>query len=471
MALETASATTGDARSPVPSRITRPPRPDFEQHKKELTDIDSRIDKLRKEQEDNKDRLNKTDTRKGPHVDKRTQLINRLQDIRTEQNALRKSRGKVFDRRDTLAASIAKKTAELKTQQAKLSFKSVEDIDEIIAKHEVDIDSGKLKLVDERRMSSEVSSLRRARKHVEQAATLQKTIASEVAELTEIDAQLAGTNAQALGDEFEKLQSELDTLKAAQEEGHQKRSDLFSERSSILKALDQAWDLKRKLQDEHRRQNNEYYQWQNEERKRKILEEKQRHIQEQREKRLAIAQEQREEAEIPAFQDEINGCDSLILYLNSIIPSAAGSNANSRCEDSTRPSSVSSGARETSGSEHVPAGMVAVKRADNDEAYYGSVISSKSKRRNNRKDKKAGAPSDVLKLPLAVAERFLDLKVEIPTNGASIPAAIEGLTARKQHFVGNQAKVTGENKRKAEEKIAKLMAELDVDEKIAMSSE
>ncbi|KAJ2596872.1 multicopy suppressor of BFA (Brefeldin A) [Coemansia sp. RSA 1721] len=463
MSPESTATSPASTRSPVPTKKTRPQRPDFEQYKKDLTDIDAKIESLRKEQDENRARINRTDSRGGPHVDKRNQLVGRLKDIRTEQSGLKQSRGKVFDRHDALTASISKKTAELKAQQAKLSYKTVAAVDEIISKHEKEIDSGKLKLVEERRLSNEVSGLRRARKQVEQAAALQAAIESELAELAEIDAQIADTNAHALGQEFDKLQAELDGLKASQEEGKQQRSELFSERSRILKALDQVWDEKRQLQDEHRRQNNEYYQWQQEERKRKAHEEKQRRIQEQREKRLAIAQEQREEAEIPAFEDEINGCESLIIYLNNISSAGpGGSPANGRSENSTRPSSVAS--------DHAPAGMVAIKKSNDEETYFAGTGTPKSKRRNGRKDKKAGSAADILKLPLAVAERFLELQVELPTTSASIPGTIERLAAKKKHFVENQARATEENKRKAEEKIAKLMAELEVDEKIALSA-
>ncbi|KAJ2847927.1 multicopy suppressor of BFA (Brefeldin A), partial [Coemansia erecta] len=365
-------------------------------------------------------------------------------------------------------------TAELKAQQAKLSHKTVGAIDEIISKHEKEIESGKLKIVDERRLSNEVSGLRRARKQVEQAAALQETIEAELAELAEIDAQIADTNAHALGQEFDKLQTELDGLKASQEEGQQKRGELFSERSRILKELDQLWDEKRQLQDNHRRQNNEYYQWQQEERKRKAHEEKQRRILEQREKRLAIAQEQREEAEIPAFEDEINGCESLIIYLRNIGSDAAAaaaiSPAGGRSESNSRPSSVASSARDGGLSDHAPAGMVALKKANDDEAYFAGSSTPKGKRRNGRKDRRAGSAADVLKLPLAVAERFLELQVTLPTTSASIPLTIEKLVAKKNYFIENQVRATEENKRKAEEKITKLMAELEVDEKIATSA-
>ncbi|KAJ2908949.1 multicopy suppressor of BFA (Brefeldin A), partial [Coemansia aciculifera] len=89
-----------------------------------------------------------------------------------------------------------------------------------------------------------------------------------------------------------------------------------------------------------------------------------------------------------------------------------------------------------------------------------------SKKKSARKDKRVEA----LKHPLAVVERFLELQVDIPTTSASIGDAIERLNARRKHFVETQSAATTENKRKAEEKIAKLMAELDVDEKMASVS-
>ncbi|KAJ2622753.1 multicopy suppressor of BFA (Brefeldin A) [Coemansia spiralis] len=470
MAPESTALIADETRSSVSPRKTRPSKPDHDKHKKELAAIDAKIDRLRKQQDEVRDKLNGTDPRKGPHVDKRNKLISRLQAVRAEQNSLRKSRGKVFDKQESLATSISKKTAELKAQQAKLTYKTVEEIDEAITKNEKRIESGNLKLVEERRLDGEISSLRRAKKHVEQAVALQKAIDTEVAELAEIDEQLAGTNARALSEEYNQLQGELDALKATQDEGSQKRGDILNERTRIMKELDQAWDQKRGLQESYRRLNNDFFQWQQEERKRKAVEEKQRRIHEQREKRLAIAQEQREEAEIPAFQNEIHGCDSLITYLRGILPSApANGNANggNRSENSTRPASVASNARDADASDHVPAGMVAVKKVDDEESYFAGVNGAKNRKKNARKDKKSGVRSDVLKHPLAVAERFFELQVEIPTTSASIPAAMESLANRKQYFVENQAKATQDNKRKAEEKIAKLMAELEVDEKIA----
>ncbi|KAJ2082114.1 multicopy suppressor of BFA (Brefeldin A), partial [Coemansia sp. S100] len=254
---------------------------------------------------------------------------------------------------------------------------------------------------------------------------------------------------------------ELDSLKASQDQGQQQRSDLFNERAEVLKSLDQAWERKRALQDEHRRQNNEFYQWQQEDRKRRVIEEKQQRIQEQRERRLAIAQEQREEAEVPAFADEISGCDSLIIYLSGILPSAAGGCA--RSESNNQSSPATSGARDADSSTHIPAGMVAVKKTTVEESYFAGTSAAKSKKKPARKDKRV----DALKHPLAVAERFLELRVDIPTTSASIAETIEKLNARRKHFVETQATATEENKRKAEEKIAKLMAELDVDEKMA----
>ncbi|KAJ2466483.1 multicopy suppressor of BFA (Brefeldin A) [Coemansia sp. RSA 2322] len=458
-----AAESAGNGRSAGAGKKPRPSRPDFDQHKKELGAVDAAIDRLRKEQDEIRDKLNKGDSRKGPQADTRTKMLGRLQEIRAEQANLRKSRGKVFDRQASLTSSISRKAAELKAQQAKLTYKTVDEIDETIAKSEQQIESGSLKIVEERRLASEISSLRRVRKLVEQAAKLQASIDAEAAELAEVDAQLADTNAQALGEEYERLQGELDALKASQGQGQHQRGELFNERARILKALDQEWEKKRALQDEHRRQNNEYYQWQQEDRKRRAIEEKQQRVQEQREKRLAIAQEQREEAEVPAYANEISGCDSLIRYLNELLPSSAAASGSNKADNgSMRPSSSVSGARDVDASTHIPAGMVAVKKTTVEESYFVGTGSSKSKKKPARKNNRV----DVLKHPLAVVERFLELQVDIPTTTTSVAGTIEKLNEWRQHYVANQAKATEENREKAEERIAKLMAELEVDEKI-----
>ncbi|KAJ2781426.1 multicopy suppressor of BFA (Brefeldin A) [Coemansia javaensis] len=408
------------------ARKARPARPDGDRHKEQLAAIDAEISKLRQQQDEVRDRLGRADTRKGPLAERRGQLVARLQAIRTEQAGLRRARGKVFDRQEALAASVAKRTAELKAQQAKQTCKSAGEIDEAIAQKTRQIKSGALTLVEERRLENEVAGLRRARKQAEQAEALQRAIDAELAELAEIDAQLADTNAQALSEEHAALERELDGLRASQEEGHQQRGELFAERARVAKALDRAWERKRALQNEYRQENNAFFQWQQDERKRRAAEDKQRRAQELREKRLALAQEQREEAEAPAFSSEIGSCDALIAYLSGLsLPSSNGA----RSEDASRPSS--------------------------------SASEAGRRRQGGRR-----ARADALKLPLAVAEGFLELQVELPTTAASVPAAIERLAARKQHFVERQPQATAENKKKVEEKIARLMAELDADEKI-----
>ncbi|KAJ2341569.1 multicopy suppressor of BFA (Brefeldin A), partial [Coemansia sp. RSA 2618] len=256
MAPESTAQIQDEPRTAAAAKKARPSRPDDDRYKQELASIDAEINKLRAEQDALKDTLGKSDPRKGPYAEKRNKLVARLQEIRTEQNGLRKSRGKVFDKQASLAAAISKNTADLKAQQAKLTYKSVEEIDESIAQKEKQIESKKLRIVEEKRLENEIASQRRARKQVEQAVKLQKTIDADVAELAEVDAQLGDTNAQALGDEYEKLQSELDGLKASQELGHQKRNELFDDRARIMKALDGAWNKKRALQDGFRQQKN-----------------------------------------------------------------------------------------------------------------------------------------------------------------------------------------------------------------------
>ncbi|KAJ2804653.1 multicopy suppressor of BFA (Brefeldin A) [Coemansia guatemalensis] len=469
MAPESTTQISSEPRTTVSAGKARPLRPNTEQHKKQLAELDTRIANLRKEQDEVRKGLGESNTRRGPYAEERNKLVASLQEIRTEQNGLRKSRGKVFDRQASLTASIRKKTAELKAQQSKLTYKSIEEIDKEIAKKEKQIESGQLKIVEERRLASEIPSLRRAKKLVEQVAAAQKEIDEETAELAKIDAQLGDTNAQALSDEHERLQNKLDGLRASQDVGQKQRDALLSKRARIMKELDSAWDEKRALQDEHRKMNNAFYHWQQEERKLKAQKEKEERVLRQREERLAVAQERREEAEEPAFQDEINSCNTLIAYLRGLVPSTAsgGKSEGSKSEESTRPSSAASSTRETDSSEHVPAGMVAVKKTGGEESYFAGTSDRSKKKHYQRKDCRAsGTKADVLRLPLAVAERFLELRVDIPTNTMGIAAALKNLAARKQHFIDQQPRATEEKKKKAEEEIAKLMSELNADEKI-----
>ncbi|KAJ2135693.1 multicopy suppressor of BFA (Brefeldin A), partial [Coemansia sp. RSA 637] len=139
MAPELTTQTQDEPRIAASVKKARPSRPDDDKYKQDLANIDAEINKLRKEQDSLKETLGKTDPRKGPFADKRNKLVARLQEIRTEQSGLRKSRGKVFDKQASLTAAISKNAAELKAQQAKLTYKSIEEIDEAIAQKEKQI--------------------------------------------------------------------------------------------------------------------------------------------------------------------------------------------------------------------------------------------------------------------------------------------------------------------------------------------
>ncbi|KAF9331781.1 hypothetical protein BGZ91_011980, partial [Linnemannia elongata] len=100
---------------------------------------------------------------------------------------------------------------------------------------------------------------------------------------------------------------------------------------------------------------------------------------------------------------------------------------------------------------NVPSGVMLAKKADKVEEVF---FAGKSKKNKGPKEKKIEGNS--FKLPLAVLEQLLELKVVVPTSPADLEKTLDALIEKRDGFKANQEKATAENKRKAEERIAKL---------------
>ncbi|PVZ98073.1 hypothetical protein BB558_002504 [Smittium angustum] len=448
-----------------PTRKARVAKPDQAIHKANIERIEAEINTIRKKQEELMAKINSGKNKNGNN-DPKSALLERLKVIKAEQAELKSSRKKVFDQQDQCKADISKLTTEIKTFQAKQKFHKISDIDNQISSYDAQIERGMLKLVDEKRLLNEISALRRSRKVVEAIEAKQNEINAKRAELDQINSQLSGTNAKALSDEYNEIQKKLDELKEQQSGARSILDDLYTQRNELKEKIDSLYEQKRTAITENREKSNEYYLWQQEDRKIRAEQDKIRREAEARDRLLERAKEEREMADIPAFQEEINNCNNLISYLQvNILHVSAEPTKTDGEKKENGINTTSNKIRMPDTNTNVPEGKVLLKKQDREEDYFAGSGSTKNKKKSNKSSAhKASQQKQGLRLPLAVLERFNELKIDPPMNAAQVAETVKVITERRESYLKDQESATNKNRIKAEEKIAKLMAEASIAE-------
>ncbi|KAF9132685.1 hypothetical protein BGW39_011548 [Mortierella sp. 14UC] len=380
--------------------------------------------------------------------DPRTALRKRLGELRDKQAENKKGKQVKIDQLTALNNSLKKKIADLKAIQDKLPFKTQDAVEAQIKNLEKQLESGSLKLVEEKRILAEISSLKKAKKSVDAAQAQQIAIDADKAAIAALKETIDDQTAKALSAEYNQIQAQLDEITKAKDEVWKKRNDLFDERTRLQKELDTEYQRKKTVNDEYFNALREYSKFQQELQVRKREEYQAKKQQELEEKRLAVAKEERELAEIPAFTNEIVTCDSVYKYLLQF------STDEKRIADAAAVAPVDTPAvvvRQVDTTANVPSGVMLAKKADKVEEVF---FAGKSKKNKGPKEKKVEGNS--FKLPLAVLEQLIELKVVVPTSPADLEKTLDALVEKRDNFKANQEKATAENKRKAEERIAKL---------------
>ncbi|KGQ09290.1 hypothetical protein BBAD15_g5364 [Beauveria bassiana D1-5] len=187
MAAETATAS-APASAPAGSR---PQKPDENVFKAEL-------EKAEKAHKAAMDRLNavrakidlatpnKNKDQPNPTQKRRQELIAQANEIRQKQAGGKNARTSKLDQIKRLDEQVRSRISEQKTAKAKVPYKSIEDVDRQIAHLDSQVNSGTMKLVDERKALTDISSLRKIRKTFGQFDDSQKQIDELRAKIKEI---------------------------------------------------------------------------------------------------------------------------------------------------------------------------------------------------------------------------------------------------------------------------------------------
>lgn len=447
-------------------------RPDLASHHAQLDLIKGDIDRATAELDDVKARLGGAAPANTPEGKRRAELHAELDTIRQSQAGNKGSRGKVLDELKAKQDAMSAKIKALQASRSKSTYKSPEDVDSAIARLNAQVESGSLKLVEERRVLSEISNLRKSRKAVETFAQQQKAIDAEREQVEALRAQLDDPQSRALSKRFDEIRTELDALKAKAEKSGESRQQLLGKRAELQTQLDDLWKKRRARQADFRSENDAHQAKVRQEREKRneaFREEKRAEdIRRRKEEEKAL----REEASQPAYAKDIEDCDVLVRYFSGKSGSADHESAPSTAEDDAKknlegvkPLEL----RKIANDDAFAGATIAKKKgADDDEDGYfvgGGVKKGKGKNKNRSRGTPLSLADDgasaegtgkeaPLNVPLPTLSALLSLNIPPPTNVSDVARVVENLKRKRAFFVADQKRKTQENVDALEKKIA-----------------
>ena len=338
------------------------------------------------------------------------------------------------------------------------------------------VETGSMKLVDEKKALNEISSLRRVRKTVEDFQAEQDSIDADRKELDELRKQLDDPEVKAASERFDKIKAELDELKKESDVAYGSRNQLYDERKQCQERLDELWSRKKEAQAVYRQESDMYYQQVKEDRAKRAEKQLAQKKAEEVEKKKAHAEQLLDDARHPAFAAEILDCQTLVDYF-SVKTGAAEATTSS----SLHTKNEVAGAPKLELRQVDSTGLVLKKKKGEAEENY---FVAKRKQPVPKKGASTAVPappkennpsssSQQLQLPFGTLSGLLALSIPPPVNAGDVPRVIEDLKTKKawfqanrtcfayHHFIGltpwcTEARVTQENIAKAEAQIAKL---------------
>lgn len=339
---------------------------------------------------------------------------------------------------------------------------------------EKQVESGNLKLVDEKRALQEISQAKRSRRIVEGFQADQDAIEADRAKADEIRQQLDDPEAKAASERYDAIKAELDELKKEGDEAHASRSKLLDERTAIQGQLDELWTRKRESATRYKEANDKFYAKLNEDRARRIERQRAQRAEQEEAKKKEIVDRLRDEADVPAFQAQIEDCQTLIDYFSGKSSTATLSQQKPLTEKSDVAGVPKLDIRKV---DAAPEGLVArKKKGEDDEAYFVGGGKKKGGKKGGAKTaadangSESHSANGQLNVPLPTLTALLSLSIPPPTSTTDVPRVVEDLKTKKAWFEANQAHVTAENKAKAEAEIRKLLGGKSNDVEVPPSS-
>ncbi|KAF2670990.1 hypothetical protein BT63DRAFT_205581 [Microthyrium microscopicum] len=441
-------APTSAAPAAATTSSTKPSKPDEEVFKAELA-------KAEKEHEASRARLaaakakldsvqNNKDSPQGQH---NAALRKEMGEIREKHAVNKKSRQQNMDVIKKLDDKLKSIMNEQKTARSKVNFKSVEEIDQQINNLRKQVDTGTMRLVDEKKALEQISSMQRLKKSFDGFSQQQKQIDDIKAQISELKKGGDTPEAKALNERYDKIKAELDEDKKKSDHAYKNFSTLRDEKQKAQADQQEKFKKMREIQDTYHQARRAFVTWDKQQQAAK----RERYAAEQAAfqagKRREIAQQKLEEASAPAWQEEIITANGLIRHFdpNAVIPK----------EEEAKSSGFAAVAQRTVDDSAFKGSRVLKKKEEED--YFAGTGGKKKKGKGGKEA--AGAGSTKFNLSVDVIESLARIGIDPPTSQSQVPIVITKLKEKIDFWKGDSDRKTKENIAKAKKEIEKLEAE------------
>lgn len=370
---------------------------------------------------------------------KQQEIRSKLQSIRQQQAVHKNSRTAVQEKISVHDAQLKSQVAELRTSRSRIPHKNLEEVDQEIKRLTGLVDSGTMKITEEKKALDMISNLQSKRKAFAGFDESQKRIEGLRAQITELRKTLDIPEVKTLSQNYDELNKELSAIKAEQDKAYNELDVLRKERTALNSDQQAKYAAIKEIKDNYFKARTAYRDYEQEQfriRQERAKFERDAH---QREKRRKIADQKLEEASKPAFAEEISVAEGLIRFFE--------------------PSSI-----EAAKSLRGPSGFAAeVQRSVDDSDIKGTKICRKEEREDNyfagtggkkgKKGKKGSAtgspaPSTPTEgkfnISIGIIQELAKVNVEPPTSQAGIPAVVEQLKTKRAQWKADQASKTQE---------------------------
>ena len=298
----------------LPTRVERPSK---ERHESEIEKINDEMKKLEQERAAVIKKIEQTKeaTKDSPLGAARAEW----QELKAVKSRILNERKVIFDRRDQLKAQTESLINDAKKAKGAIKYTKTEDIEKRMKELRRKQETTSMSLSDEKKLVKEIEELSASKKVVAQLSGKEDNIANSKLAAKDISGAIAEKN-QALKEINAKLDEKkvvLDSLNETENTHRNKIPDLVKEKNNLSKARDKKYSEIRKLRDEFKKNNNEWYAYKKVVQARKKLENEEEKKRREAEKAAWLAEKEAEELKKTPYEEEMALCEYLANYLST----------------------------------------------------------------------------------------------------------------------------------------------------------
>lgn len=245
------------------------------------------------------------------------------------------------------------------------------------------------------------------------------------AKIKEIKDSMNTPEAKELSEEFTKLQTELDAIKAEHAAARKGVDSLYEERKKLQPLQNEKWVAMQKLKDEYHQQRKAFEKYEREQKQKAWERSQAERDRIAKERKLERAQKMLAEASDPAYLDEIRRANSLLQYFDPSFvaekaPLQPSTNLQAQAERKVDASDLK--------------GVKVLSKKDRDEDLFPAQKKGKKGKKHN-----AAATKSTFNCPPSVLEDCSYMGIDPPMSAEEVPGVVEKVKAKLDHWKADQA--------------------------------